>query len=378
VLTVLAGLTMRTFAALRTVDLGFAADHVVLARVGVSGPRYQTPEARKLFFDALLARLRATPGVQAASAVSTRPLGGMAPATTLGDASAPVTSDSVMADVRYADAALFQALRVPLLAGTTFDSRDALDTPPRVIVNQSLARRLWPTSNPVGKRLRVPMFDGIVPEVIGVVGDMHLIDARTPPRGTIYLSNSRFPSDALDLVIRGDGGGADAGEASLGAAVRAAVTAMDSAVPVYQVTTLDGLVGRSLARDRFTAVLLGAFAVVSLLLAAVGIYGVFAGDVTQRRKEIGIRVALGAPSGGVVALVMRRAVGRAALGIALGSLGALLAARAMRSLLFGVGATDPVSFLGVASLLLLVAIAATLVPAIRAAKVSPLVAIRTD
>jgi predicted permease len=373
VLTVLAGLTMRTFAALRTVDLGFAADHVVLARVGVSGPRYRTPEARKLFFDALLARLRATPGVQAASAVSTRPFGGMAPATTLGDASAPATSDSVMADVRYADAALFQALRVPLLAGTTFDARDALDTPPRVIVNQSLARRLWPASNPVGKRLRVPMFDGIVPEVIGVVADVHLMDARTPPRGTIYLATARFPSDALDLVVRGEGG-----EAPLGAAVRAAVTAMDSAVPVYQVTTLDGLVGSSLARDRFTAVLLGAFAVVSLLLATVGIYGVFAGDVTQRRKEIGIRVALGAPSGGVVALVMRRAVGRAALGIALGSVGALLAARAMRSLLFGVGATDPVSFLGVASLLLVVAIAATLVPAIRAAKVSPLVAIRTD
>jgi ABC-type antimicrobial peptide transport system permease subunit len=124
--------------------------------------------------------------------------------------------------------------------------------------------------------------------------------------------------------------------------------------------------------------MLGAFAVVSLLLAAVGIYGVFAADVAQRRKEIGIRMALGAPSGGVIALVMRRAVIRAAVGVALGVVGAFAAARAMRSLLFGVGATDPVSFVGVAALLLLVAVAATLVPALRASRVSPLVAIRTD
>jgi ABC-type antimicrobial peptide transport system permease subunit len=240
-------------------------------------------------------------------------------------------------------------------------------------VNQALARKLWPTGNPIGRRLRVPMFNGIEPEVIGVVGDVHLMDARTPPRSTVYLSNARFPSEVLDLVVRGS-----ADEASLVASLRAEVTALDAAVPVYQVTTMDGLVGRSLARDRFTAVMLGAFAVVSLLLAAVGIYGVFAADVAQRRKEIGIRMALGAPSGGVIALVMRRAVIRAAVGVALGVVGALVAARAMRSLLFGVGATDPVSFVGVVVLLLVVAVAATLVPALRASRVSPLVAIRTD
>jgi predicted permease len=374
VLTVLAGLTMRTFLALRTVDLGFDSEHVIIARVGLSGARYQAPDAHRLFFDQLLARVRAVPGVEAASTVSTRPFGGMAPATTLGDASAPLTSDSVVADVRYADGALFQALRVPLLAGATFDARDAAaGAPPRAIVNQALARKLWPTGNPIGRRLRVPMFNGIEPEVIGVVGDVHLMDARTPPRSTVYLSNARFPSEVLDLVVRGS-----ADEASLVASLRAEVTALDAAVPVYQVTTMDGLVGRSLARDRFTAVMLGAFAVVSLLLAAVGIYGVFAADVAQRRKEIGIRMALGAPSGGVIALVMRRAVIRAAVGVALGVVGALVAARAMRSLLFGVGATDPVSFVGVVVLLLVVAVAATLVPALRASRVSPLVAIRTD
>ena len=189
----------------------------------------------------------------------------------------------------------------------------------------------------------------------------------------LYLADTKFTSPSRDLIIRASG---DA--TALVASIRAAVTSLDPAVPVYEVTTMDALIGRTLARDRFTAVLLAAFAVVSLVLAGVGIYGVFAGDVAQRRKEIGIRVALGAPSGGVVAMVMRRALTRALIGVALGTAGALVAARAMASLLYGVGSADPASFVGVAVLLLVVAIAATLVPALRAARVSPLVAIRVD
>jgi putative ABC transport system permease protein len=373
VLTVIAGLMVRTFTALRDVDLGFAAEQVVIARVGVSGERYATPEARRRFFDELIARVATLPGVEAASAVSTRPFGGMAPATTFGDASAAPSGDSLVADVRFADGDLFRTLRVPLLAGETFGVRDALNAPPRVVINETMANMLWRGVSPIGKRLRLQMFDTISPEVIGVVADVHLMDARTPPRATAYLADSRFPSDARDLVIRGAGNAE-----SIVAAVRSTVASMDQSVPVYQVTTLDGLVGRSLARDRFTAVLLAAFAVVSLMLAGVGIYGVLAGDVAQRRKEIGIRVALGAPSAGVVALVLRRALSRALLGVALGTVIALGAARAMASLLFGVGAADPLSFGGVALLLVLVAIGATLVPALRAARVSPLVAIRTD
>ena len=373
VLTVLAGLTMRTFAALRAADLGFSAERVVVARVGISGQRYASPQAQRAFFDALLARVRALPGVQVASTVNTRPFSGIGPATTVGNATAPSSGDSVIADVRFADPMLFQTLRIPLIAGTTFDARDAIDAPPRVIINQTMARKLWPNDSPLGKRARVLLFDGITPEVIGVVGDVRLADARTPARSTAYLADTKFTSGSRDLIVRTSGE-----PEALTAAVRAVVTSLDPSVPVYQVSTLDGLIGRTLARDRFTAVLLAAFAIVSLVLAGVGIYGVFAGDVAQRRKEIGIRVALGAPSAGVIALVMRRAVVRAAAGVALGTVGALVAARAMASLLYGVGSADPVSFGGVAVLLLLVAIAATLVPALRAARVSPLIAIRTD
>ena len=373
VLTVLAGLMVRTVSALRSVDLGFASEHVVVARVSVSGPRYDSSSAQRGFFEGLAARTATIPGVEAVGIVSTRPFGGMAPATTLGDAAASSSGDSLVADVRYVDRSFFRTLRIPLLAGETFGARDATDAPPRVIINASLATAVWPGQSAIGKRLRIPMFGGISPEVVGVVADVHLMDGRTRPRATAYLADSRFPANARDLVIRGT-----ASAESIVAALRTVVASLDASAPVYQVTTMNGLVERSLARDRFTAVLLGAFAIVSLVLAAVGIYGVFAADVAQRRKEIGIRVALGAPSTGVLMLVVRRAMRRAVAGIALGSLVALVAARAMRSLLYGVGSADPVSFGGVAALLLLVAVVATLVPALRAARVSPLVAIRMD
>ena len=373
VLTVLAGLMVRTFVALRAVDVGFDTDRIVVARVGLSGPRYSTPEARSTFFGDVLDQLRGTPGVQAAGLISTRPFGGAGPATTVADANARAAGDSLIADVRFADGGAFQALGIPLLAGGVFDERDRRGAAPRVVVNETLARTLWPGVNPIGRRLRIEMYDGITPEVIGVAGDAHLSDVRTPPRATAYLADTRFPSEARDLIVRGRGD-----VAALVAVVRATVMGLDPTIPVYQTETLASVVRRSLARDRFTTMLLSGFAIVALLLAGVGIYGVFAGDVAERRKEIGIRVALGAPGAGVVRLVMVRAARRAVAGVAVGSVGALLAARGLESMLFGVKSADPGSFIAVAMLLLFVAFVATLVPAVRASRVSPLVAIRTD
>ena len=372
VVTVLAGLMVRTFVALRAVDVGFEADRVVAASVGLSGPRYSTPDARSAFFADVLEQLRGTPGVQAAGLISIRPFGRAGPATTVADANARAVGDSLIADVRLADADVFQALRIPLLAGGLFDARDRLESSPRVVINETLARTLWPDGHPIGRRLRLEMYDGISPEVIGVVGDVHLRDVRTPPRPTVYLAAAAFPSEVGDLIVRGRD------VTMLVAVVRAAVRELDATIPVYQADALETVIGRTLARDRFTTTLLSAFALVALMLAAVGIYGVFAADVAERRKEIGIRVALGAPSAGVVRLVMRRATHRALMGVGVGSIGALLAARGMKSMLFGVESTDPTSFIGVMLLLLSVAFVATLVPAVRASRVSPLVAIRTD
>ena len=372
VLTVLAGLMVRTFVALRAVDVGFESGRVVAARVGLSGPRYSTPDAQSAFFADVLERVRGTPGVQAAGFINIRPFGGAGPATTVADANARGASDSLVADVRLADAHVFQALGVPLRAGGLFDARDRVEATPRVVINETLARTLWPGGHPIGRRLRLEMFNGITPEVIGVVGDVHLRDVRTPPRPTAYLATGAYPSEVGDLIVRGRD------VTTLVATVRAAVRGLDATIPVYQADALETVIGRALARDRFTTMLLGAFALVALMLAAVGIYGVFAADVAERRKEIGIRVALGAPSAGVVRLVMRRAARRALAGVGVGSIGALLAARGMKSMLFGVESTDPASFIGVSVLLLAVAFVATLVPAVRASRVSPLVAIRTD
>ncbi|HEX6051938.1 MAG TPA: ABC transporter permease [Gemmatimonadaceae bacterium] len=373
VLTVLAGLMLRTFSALRAVNLGFDGSQVVAARVGLAGPRYETPEARRAFFADALERVRAVPGVEAAGLINIRPFGRAGPATTATDASAPVVSDSVVADVRFADAAVFQTLGIPLLAGDVFDARDVADAPPRVVISQTLAQRFWPSANPVGQRLRLEMFDGITPVVIGVVGDVHLQDVRTLPRATAYLASTMLPGEEYDVIVRGRGI-----SELLATRVRGAIAELDATVAVSELESLDGLVGRSLARDRFTTLLLGGFALMSLLLAAVGIYGVFAGDVAERRKEIGIRVALGAPIPKVVRLVLRRAMARAVAGVAIGAVVAVVAAQGMKSMLFGVAPTDPASFVGVAVLLFAVALAATLIPAIRASRVSPLIAIRTD
>ena len=372
VLTVLAGLMVRTFVALRAVDVGFESDRVVAVRVGLSGPRYSAPDARSSFFADVLEQVRGAPGVQGAGLINIRPFGGTGPATTVADANARAVSDSLVADVRLADAEVFQALRIRLLAGGLFDARDRVGRSPRVVINESLARALWPGGPPIGRRLRLEMYNGITPEVIGVVGDVHLMDARTPPRPTAYLATTAFPSEIGDLIVRGRD------VTALVAAVRGAVRERDATIPVYQADALETVIGRTLARDRFTTLLLGGFAVVALMLAAVGIYGVFAADVAERRKEIGIRVALGAPSAGVVRLVMSRAARRALMGVSIGSVGARLAANGMKSMLFGVESTDPTSFIGVAVLLLSVAFVATLVPAVRASRVSPLVAIRTD
>jgi putative ABC transport system permease protein len=375
VLAVLAVLMARSFVALRSVDLGFEPRDVVIARVSLFGKRYETPEAQRAFFDALLDRVRTERGVRAAGIVSTRPFGGEGPATPAADAARPAATarDAPVADIRYTDAGFFRALRMRFLDGHEFDAREAPLGPPRAIISKSLARALWPSESPVGHRVALDIYNGIQAEVVGEVDDAHLIDARTAARPAVYLAVARFPTPVADVVMRYDGDAAIAV-----AALRRDVAAIDPSLPVHGVTTMAGLAADALARDRFTAALLGAFAVVSVLLAAVGIYGVFSGDVSRRRKEMGIRLALGARYHGVIGLVLRRALARTLAGIAIGLVAALVLARALTTLLFGIGAADPVAYVGVSALLAGVAVLATLVPALSAARVSPLEVIRAD
>jgi putative ABC transport system permease protein len=368
-------LMARSFVALRGVDLGFSPDGVVVARVTLSADRYGSPASQRAFFTALLARVRALPGVESAGAISARPFGGLGPATTVRDPQERVASTTAppVVDVRFADAAFFHALRIPRIRGAFFDEQNAATGPPQTVISESMARTLWPGEDPIGRDLEVLINGVVTATVAGVVADLHLMDARTPPRPTVYLSASRFPGEQRDLVVRASGT-----PESVVPALRATVTALEPSLPLYRVTTLPRLVDRSLAADRFTTFLLGAFALVALTLAAVGIFGVFSADVAQRRKEIGVRLALGAGSSRVVFMLLQQSLTRALAGVLVGTAVALIAARSMASLLFGVQAADPTSLVTVAAVLLAVATAATLIPAVQAIRLSPVTALRGD
>jgi putative ABC transport system permease protein len=236
-----------------------------------------------------------------------------------------------------------------------------------------MARTLWPGASAVGRIAAIDLNGGLSARVIGVVGDIHVTGARTAARPGFYLAPGRFAGEAYDIVVR-----SSAPPAAAIAGMRAALSGIDPAIPLHRIQTLDDLVGGALARDRFVAVLLGAFAALALALASVGIYGVFAGEVAARRKEIGIRIALGARPRRVLSAIVGRALASAAIGVALGGAAAALLARSMRTLLFGIETTDPWSFAIAAAALLAVTLAATIIPAAHATRVSPMLIARGD
>jgi len=314
-------------------------------------------------------------GVRTAGLISGRPLGGFGAATTVRDAASasPVDFQDPVAEIRYVDRGAFATLGIPLERGALFDDGGGMNSQPSVVISAGLAHTLWGNRDAVGHGLSMQLYGGIVARVIGVVGDIHSNDVRSPPRPTAYLSASRFPMDTQDLVARTEGP-----PEALVTALRGVARSLDPSLPLYDVVTMPTLVSRSLARDRLIVLLLAGFAGVALLLAAVGIVGVFASDVTRRRKEIAIRLALGARESRVVSMLLGAAARRATVGIAAGALLAGVMGHVMQSLLFGVGPTDPVSFAGVAALVLAVAVAATLVPTWQALRARPLTSLREE
>jgi predicted permease len=371
-LGVMATLMVRSLTSLRSVDLGFAPDRVVAARVALVGPRAESPASQHAFFETLLERVRALSGVQSAGLISTRPFGGLGPATEASDPMQPegTATRSAVADVRWVDTALFQTLRIPMLRGRTFDSTEAAATP-HVVISESMADALWPGQDALGHRLHLELYNGITVEVIGIVRDVYLMDPRTPVRPIAYLSDARFPSETRDVVVRVNG---DPG--AMVPSLRSVLAALEPDVPLFQVTTMTDLVDRTVASDRFTTFLLSAFASVALMLGGVGVFGVISSDVARRRKEIGIRMALGARTSVVIGMMVKQALARASVGVAAGSALALVAAYSMQSLLFGVAPTDPLSFLLVATALLSLATVATLIPAVQALRSSPVRSLR--
>lgn len=371
-LGIVATLMARSVGGLRSVNLGFDADRVIAARVALTGRVGEGPAARA-FFDELLERIRATPGVQSAGLISTRPLSAPGSATLVSDPSSPRDKalNEVVADIRYANATLFETLRIPVRAGTTFDEHDGDTSPIGVVVSESLARALWPAQAAVGRELRLELYGGIKGPVIGVVGDVHFVDARTPVRPAAYLSNARFPSGTGDLVVRASGD-----PQTIVPSLRTDVAALAPGVPLYQIELMTQSVDAALAPERFTAFVLSAFAVIAMLLGGVGVFGVIASEVGRRRKEIGLRMALGAGPSTVTWMMLRQTIARTAAGIAAGAVLALWLARSMTSLLFGVAPLDPASYLTAIGVVLGLAAVATLIPVVHAIRGSPITALR--
>jgi putative ABC transport system permease protein len=241
-----------------------------------------------------------------------------------------------------------------------------------VVISAELARTLWPGQAAVGRDLFVNMYNGLTARVIGVVADVRLFDARTPPRPALYLSASRYPSTVRDLVIHVAG----APPESIVPALRSTVAQLQPGLPLYAVQTLDDLLDTSLASDRFTMFLLSAFGVVALALAGIGIFGVLSGEISRRRKEIGIRLALGARERGVIVLFLRLALKRAAIGVLVGTAMAVAFARGMATLLFGVTAYDKASLVIVTALVLGVVIVSTVIPTLHTIRIARVAALR--
>ncbi len=373
-LAVMAMLMARSFAGLRAVDLGFTADRVLAARVSVTSDRYPSKDSQRLFFDTLLTRVRALPGVDSAGLISLRPFGGSATNTNVRNAQPNNANESklVAADIRWVDAELFRTLRMPL-RGTGFDSHAPASGRPRVVISESLARQAFPGGNPLGRGLFINLDNEFVAEVVGVVGDAHLFDARAAARPAAYLWNEQFPDVQRDLIVRVNGD-----PQAIVPALRALVASMDPAVPMYKIAALPGAIDEALATDRFSAFLLSMFATLALLLGGVGVFGVFAGEVAGRRKEIAIRLALGAHASTILAMVLRQSLARISMGIAGGTLLALGLARAMESMLFGVASTDAASFLTSTAVVCGLALLATVIPTLQVLRSSPLGPLHND
>jgi len=372
-----AGLLMRSLHRLLAVDPGFDPAGLLTMEVQTAGPRYQEDDAVRGFFDRASEAVKQIPGVTAAGWTSMLPLGGnfdrygvrIEGVVLANPANAP-SADRYAVTPGY-----LEAMRIPLQRGRTITAADGTAAPKIVLINQTFAAVAWPNSDPIGAKLQVGGPDRPWWTVVGIMGDVRHTGLDETQAPQIYLPEAQWFSadDAMVLTARTGGD-----PVQLAGAIRAAIRSVDPTLPILQVATMEEVVSATAQQRRFAFILFEVFAVVALLLAAAGIYGVLSGSVTERTRELGIRSALGASRNGILALVVRQGLTLTLVGLSVGALGSLLLSRFLQRLLFGVGSTDPLTFVGVVAVLMAVALVACWAPAWRATRVSPLEAIRGE
>ncbi|MDB4909014.1 MAG: permease [Gemmatimonadetes bacterium] len=373
IVLVAAGLLARSFRALQRVDAGFDGRNVLSMSVAIPRTRYDSAQKVASFYEHTQQRLAATPGVVLSSGVYPLPLGGDVWSGTFTVEGAPSGPAIPLPHASYAVALpnYFRAIGIALQSGRDFSSADVATSPAVVIVDELLARQHWPGVSALGKRLNPNGNPGQWATVIGVVAHVRSHELASEGEGQLYLPFAQDPQRLLTLVLR-----AQSAPASLVPGARLAIRRVDADVPLTQVRTMDELLASATARPRFNMLLMSLFAVVALGLASLGLYGVMSFLVAQRGREIGIRMALGAPATAVRRMIVRESATIALAGLAVGALAALALSRTMGSLLYGVPATDPLTFVASAAIVLAVALLAAWIPATRAARQDPLVALR--
>jgi len=379
-----AGLLIRSLSMLRHVNPGFDPNRVLTLAVSIPSTKFSEPTQQIGYFDRVLENVRGLPGVQSAGLIDSLPLSGDGSHQPVSVEGRPVVpmADQPEVDVRLISPGYVNAMHIALRNGRDIDQSDVQGRPGAVLISQSMAKLFWPNENPIGKHLTLYFTRDVPRVVVGVVADVKL-DAlnETRPVPTIYTSLGQLSAPAggtwhsfgMNLAVR-----TNADPLNVASMVTNSIREVDPEVPLLNIQTMDESVSASLSPQRFTMLLLAAFAGTALLLAAAGIYGVMAYTVTRRTREIGVRMALGAAAGDVLRLVVGQGMGTTAIGLAVGMTGSLALTRTMQTLLFGVKATDPANTVAVVLLLGAVSLFACWIPARRATRVDPLVALRDE
>jgi putative ABC transport system permease protein len=378
VLLIGAGLLINSFLRLRNVDPGFRADNLLTMKVVLPDAKYETMERRSVFYTDLINRVQSLAGVRSAAVTTNLPLYRQGNSISIGieGRPAPPPGQELIVVTRIVSPGYFDTMSIPLLQGRQLTEQDIRTTPRVVVISETMARRYWPGEDAVGKRISLGRIRK--PEdwfqVIGVVKDVRQFELTAEPKPQMYLTYRQAGFfDARDLVVK-----TDVDPASMAATVRKAVWEIDKDQPVSNIQTMEEILADSIARQRFSMLLLAIFAAVALVLAGVGIYGVMSYSVAQRAREIGIRMALGAQTGAVLKLAVGYGMKLVLAGLVIGLIAAFALTRVMSTLLFGVTATDPATFTLISLLLISVAALASYIPARRATRVNPIIALRYE